>query len=139
MCARARAYVCVFVCVFVSVCLCLSVCQSVCLCVRVRERVRVRVRECACVRACVHALAHLNVYRKLTLSGQISTTHSKALSEMALPKSLAGIKWGANMKILTQVDTSAVRPHTEYVRNRDSLPAQCSWLTARPSCSLQLP
>ena len=33
---------------------------------------------------------------------------------MALMKKLAGTKWGANMKILTQVYTATVRPHMEY-------------------------
>ena len=40
--------------------------------------------------------------------------HSKGLRKMALMKKLAGTKWGANMKILTQVYTTTVRPHMEY-------------------------
>ena len=52
--------------------------------------------------------------RKLTWSSHISTMHSKGLRKMALMKKLAGTKWGANMKILTQVYTATVRPHMEY-------------------------
>ena len=52
--------------------------------------------------------------RKLTWSPHISTMHSKGLRKMALMKKLAGTKWGANMKILTQVYTATVRPHMEY-------------------------
>ena len=52
--------------------------------------------------------------RKLTWSPHISTMHSKGLRRMALMKKLAGTKWAANMKILTQVYTAAVRPHMEY-------------------------
>ena len=52
--------------------------------------------------------------RKLTWSPHISTMHSKGLRKMTLMKKLAGTKWGANMKILTQVYTAAVRPHMEY-------------------------
>ena len=48
--------------------------------------------------------------RKLTWSPHISTMHSKAL----MVKKLAGTKWEANMKILTQVYTATVRPHMEY-------------------------
>ena len=40
--------------------------------------------------------------------------HSKGLRKMAPMKKLAGTKWGANMKILTQVYTATVRPHMEY-------------------------
>ena len=40
--------------------------------------------------------------------------HSKGLRKMALMKKLAGTKWGANMKILTQVYTTTVRPHMGY-------------------------
>ena len=39
--------------------------------------------------------------------------HSKALRKMALMRKLAGTKWGASMKILTQVYTATVRPHME--------------------------
>ena len=52
--------------------------------------------------------------RKLTWFPHISTMHSKGLRKMALMKKLAGTKWGANMKILTQVYTATVRPHMEY-------------------------
>ena len=52
--------------------------------------------------------------RKLTWPPYISTMHSKGLRKMALMKKLAGTKWGANMKILTQVYTATVRPHMEY-------------------------
>ena len=52
--------------------------------------------------------------RKLTWCPHISTMHSKGLRKMALMKKLAGTKWGANMKILTQVYTATVRPHMEY-------------------------
>ena len=52
--------------------------------------------------------------RKLTWSPHIRTMHSKGLGKMALMKKLAGTKWGANMKILTQVYTATVRPHMEY-------------------------
>ena len=52
--------------------------------------------------------------RKLTWSPHISRMHSKGLRKMALMKKLAGTKWGANMKILTQVFTATVRPHMEY-------------------------
>ena len=52
--------------------------------------------------------------RKLTWSPHISTMRSKGLRKMALMKKLAETKWGANMKILTQVYTAAVRPHIEY-------------------------
>ena len=52
--------------------------------------------------------------RKLTWSPHISTMHSKGLRKMVLMKKLAGTKWGANMKILTQVYTATVRPHMEY-------------------------
>ena len=52
--------------------------------------------------------------RKLTWSPHISTMHSKGLRKMALMKKLAGTKWGANMKLLTQVYTATVRPHMEY-------------------------
>ena len=40
--------------------------------------------------------------------------HSKALRKIVLMKKLAGTKWGANIKILTQVYTATVRPHMEY-------------------------
>ena len=36
---------------------------------------------------------------------------------MALMKKPAGTKWGANMKILTQVYTATFRPHMEYASN----------------------
>ena len=39
---------------------------------------------------------------------------SKGLRKMALMNKLAGTKWGANMKILTQVYTATVRPHMGY-------------------------
>ena len=52
--------------------------------------------------------------RKLTWSPHISTMHSKGLRKMTLMKKLAGIKRGANMKILTQVYTATVKPHMEY-------------------------
>ena len=55
--------------------------------------------------------------RKTTWSPHISSMHSKALRNMALVKKLAGTKWGANMKILTQVYTATVRPHMEYASN----------------------
>ena len=37
-------------------------------------------------------------------------------------KKLAGVKWGANMKILTQVYTATVRAHMDYASN--------AWLSA---------
>ena len=40
--------------------------------------------------------------------------HYKTLRKMALMKKVAGTKWEANMKILTQVCTATVRPHMEY-------------------------
>ena len=43
--------------------------------------------------------------------------HSKALRKMALMKKLAGTKWVANMKILTQVYAATVRTHMEYASN----------------------
>ena len=52
--------------------------------------------------------------RKLTSSPHVSTMHSKGFRKMALMKKLAGTKWGANMKIFTQVYTATVRPHMEY-------------------------
>ena len=55
--------------------------------------------------------------RKLAWSLHISTVHSKALRKMALMKKLTGTKWGANMKLLTQIYTATVRPHMEYASN----------------------
>ena len=55
--------------------------------------------------------------RKFTWSPHINTMHSKALRKMALMKKLAGTKWGANMKLLTQVYTTTVRPHMKYASN----------------------
>ena len=55
--------------------------------------------------------------RKLTWFPHVSTMHSKALGKMSLMKKLVGTKWGANMKILTQVYTATVRPHMEYASN----------------------
>ena len=54
---------------------------------------------------------------KLTWSPPISAMHSKGLRKMALMKKLAGTKWGANMKILTQLYNATIRPHTEYASN----------------------
>ena len=51
--------------------------------------------------------------RKMTWSPHIGTMHSKGLRKMTLMKKLAGTKWGANMKLLTQVNTATVRPHME--------------------------
>ena len=78
---------------------------------------------------------------KLTWSPQISTMHSKGLRKMALMKKLAGTKWGANMKILTQVYTATVRPHMEYASSVWSSAAKTSLdqLTKTQNAGLQHP
>jgi len=60
--------------------------------------------------------------RRLTWSPHINDAQKKALRKMSVMKKLAGTKWGANMKILTQVFTGSVRPHMEYASN--------AWATA---------
>ena len=52
--------------------------------------------------------------RKLTWMPYINAMENKARKKMGIMKKLAGTKWGANNKILTQVYTGAVRPHLEY-------------------------
>ena len=64
--------------------------------------------------------------RKLTWSPHISTTYSKARRKIALTKKLAGTKWGANMKILTQIYTTTVRPHMQYAFNAWSSAAKAN-------------
>ena len=61
-----------------------------------------------------HPNVPLSEVRELTWSHHISTMHNKALRKMALVKKLAGTKWEANMKILTQVYTATSRPLMEY-------------------------
>ncbi|KAK7115386.1 hypothetical protein V1264_001263 [Littorina saxatilis] len=62
--------------------------------------------------------------RRLTWAPHISVMHSKATKKMAVMKKLSGTKWGANMKILTQVYTGSVRPHMEYASNAWSTAAK---------------
>ncbi|XP_076442697.1 uncharacterized protein LOC143281377 [Babylonia areolata] len=63
--------------------------------------------------------------RRLSWSSHISTAQSKTICKMAVIKKLAVTKWGANMKILTQVYTGSARPHIEYASN--------AWATAAKS------
>ena len=64
--------------------------------------------------------------------------HSKGIRKMALLKKLAGTKWGANMKIFTQICTPTVRPHMEYDSNAWSSAAKTNLdqLTKTPNAGL---
>ena len=62
--------------------------------------------------------------RKRTWSPHISTMHSKALGKMARMKKLAGTKWRADMKILTQLYIVTVRPHMNYASDAWSYAAK---------------
>ena len=66
--------------------------------------------------------------------------HSKGLRKMALMKKLAGTKWGANMKLLTQVYTATVRPHMEYASSTCSSAAKTNLaqLTKTPNAGLRI-
>ena len=68
--------------------------------------------------------------RRLSWIPQVKTMESKATKKMAIMKKLAGTKWGANRKILTQVYTGAVRPNLEY--------ASTSWITATKTNTARL-
>ena len=78
--------------------------------------------------------------RKLTWSPQINSMHSKGIRKMALMKKLAGTKWGANTKVLTQVYTATVRPHMEYASNAWSTAAKTNLdnLTKTQNAGLRL-
>jgi ribonuclease HI len=62
--------------------------------------------------------------KRLTWTPHINTMQGKAVKRMAVMKKLAGTRWGANTRILTQVYTGSVRPHMEYASNAWSTAAQ---------------
>ena len=68
--------------------------------------------------------------RKLTWGPNISSMETKAVKKTAVMKKLAGTRWGANSKILTQVYTGSVRPLLEY--------ASTSWSTAAKTNTARL-
>ena len=55
--------------------------------------------------------------RHLTWRKQIEKAEATARKKLAMMRKLAGTKWGASEKILTQVYHGTVRPHLEYGSN----------------------
>ena len=59
---------------------------------------------------------------RLTWKPHLEAVEARTTKKLSLMKKLAGTRWGANAKILSQVYTGAVRPVAEY--------ASTSWTTA---------